>query len=188
MNFVTVLFAVFFVITRNLMIFPFWLITREAMHTEAYRSCKLELPLINWAFMPPCLILDMLNVYWAGKTFRIGWRSLKSLWQADWRSDIHRAHSRLRRRLKRFSRTSTVDEEDDSVANRTGVRVRKMAGMVAKHLPAIDSFIYESSSSSGDEYDDSQDEGEDSTMLTAPPPPPPIPSSPRRTSRGRKQL
>lgn len=111
---VTLMFALLFAITRNLMIIPFWYISYRAYHSPAYNICVQYIPGIKLMFISCCLILDILNIYWASRAYRIGFRSAKLLWSADWRADISSAKAKLRKRLLRL-RLRTLSDSVEHV-------------------------------------------------------------------------
>ncbi|KAF6776799.1 hypothetical protein AHF37_03544 [Paragonimus kellicotti] len=158
---VTLMFAILFAITRNLMIVPFWYIAYQAFTSPAYMAAQSAVPWINWAFVMPPLTLDILNLYWARKTYRIGWRAAKTLWHADWRTDIRLAHARLRRKLRRLRQQRS---ESESTELETFRATSSPSSFEEFHLlpDSLDAFILESSSES--EYEAADDE----LMLNSP--------------------
>ncbi|VDP87888.1 unnamed protein product [Echinostoma caproni] len=172
------MFAILFAITRNFMIVPFWWISYRSLSTPGFVTARQAIPWLVVAFVIPPLILDYLNLYWAMKTYRIGWRAAKCLWNADWRSDIRRAHARLRKRLRRIRRRTSSDSASAQTAP-ASVTTAVASGMTSssmdnlQRLPDLpDLFILESSSSSSNyssetEYEPADSEHEFGPLKTA---------------------
>ncbi|KAK4469349.1 hypothetical protein MN116_006910 [Schistosoma mekongi] len=99
---VTFIFAIFFIITRNLMILPFWIIFYASYGSDAYNTVASCVPSIGIIFLSTCGVLDCLNIYWAFRTCRLGHKAAKLLWAVDWRNDIRKARARLHKRLRKF--------------------------------------------------------------------------------------
>ncbi|KER29557.1 hypothetical protein X801_02638 [Opisthorchis viverrini] len=138
---VTLLFAVLFAITRNFMSIPFWFIAYRAFTSTNCSAVRKTIPWLDFAFLPPPLILDCLNIYWASKAYRIGWRAAKTLWHADWRTDIKLAQARFRRKWRRI-RQRQLSESCDQVAPPT------QPVKLQSEPEFVDRFLQESSSSS----------------------------------------
>ncbi|KAH8860094.1 Transmembrane protein 56-B [Schistosoma japonicum] len=99
---VTFIFAIFFIITRNLMILPFWIIFYASYRSDAYNTVASCVPSIGIIFLSTCGVLDCLNIYWAFRTCHLGHKAAKLLWAADWRNDIRKARARLHKRLRKL--------------------------------------------------------------------------------------
>ncbi|CAH8507224.1 unnamed protein product [Schistosoma guineensis] len=97
---VTLIFAIFFIITRNLMILPFWFIAYISYGSDVQKICARSFPLIVPIFVCSCGLLDCLNIHWAFRTCRLGYKAAKLLWTADWQSDICKARAHLHKRLR----------------------------------------------------------------------------------------
>ncbi|CAH8496640.1 unnamed protein product [Heterobilharzia americana] len=108
---VTLIFAIFFIITRNLMIFPFWYIAYITYGSETYKICVEYFPLMNTVFITTCGLLDGLNIHWAFRTYRIGLKSIKILSTADWQGDIRKAQAKLHKRLRNLQKFNTHDNQ-----------------------------------------------------------------------------
>ncbi|CAH8480239.1 unnamed protein product [Schistosoma turkestanicum] len=110
---VTLIFAIFFIITRNLMILPFWLISYVSYRSDPYQICVKSVPLIGPIFLTSCGLLDCLNIYWAFRTCRLGYKAAKLLWTADWQSDIHKARAHLHKRLRNLKQRVVFNAKTD---------------------------------------------------------------------------
>ncbi|CAL8086795.1 unnamed protein product [Calicophoron daubneyi] len=148
---VTLMFAILFALTRNFMIIPFWLIVYQSTYCEAYASSKTMMPWLDVAFVIPCLVLDALNIYWAAKTYRIGWKAAKALWNADWSSDIQLAKTRLRRRLRRLRRRTASDSVDRASLDNQSVNAASPPSEIPNVPPSSSSS---SNYSSDSEYEE----------------------------------
>ncbi|KAA0200214.1 Transmembrane protein 56, partial [Fasciolopsis buskii] len=169
---VTLMFAILFAITRNFMIVPFWWISYRALSSPGFVTARQAIPWLIVAFIIPPLILDILNIYWASKTYRIGWRAAKCLWNADWRTDIRLAHARLRRRLRRLRHRKSSDSANINLAplatSGMAVDISEIPTVTSSSVSnirfesdALDLFILESSSSSSEtEYEPADSEYE----------------------------
>ncbi|VDQ06742.1 unnamed protein product [Trichobilharzia regenti] len=109
---VTLIFAVFFILTRNLMILPFWYISFISYGSEAYKICIQSFPMMTTIFVTTCGLLDCLNIHWAFRTCRIGSKAIKTLSTADWQSDIRKAQARIHKRLRNLHRRVVVTKDE----------------------------------------------------------------------------
>ncbi|CAH8838231.1 unnamed protein product [Trichobilharzia szidati] len=117
---VTLIFAVFFILTRNLMILPFWYISFISYKSEAYKICIQSFPLMTTIFVTTCGLLDCLNIHWAFRTCRIGSKAIKTLSTVDWQSDIRKAQARIHKRLRNLHRrVVTKDARGNNVTSLT---------------------------------------------------------------------
>ncbi|TPP59093.1 Transmembrane protein 56 [Fasciola gigantica] len=168
---VTLMFAILFAITRNFMIIPFWGISYRALSSPGFLTARQAIPWLIMAFTVPPLILDFLNIYWASKAYRIGWRAAKCLWSADWRSDIRLAHARLRKRLRRLRHrksSNSTSIHSSLLGTSAAVDMAETSMITSSSMnnvqlepDALDLFILESSSSSSEtEYEPADSEHE----------------------------
>ncbi|CAH8524171.1 unnamed protein product [Schistosoma rodhaini] len=110
---VTLIFAIFFIVTRNLMILPFWFMAYISYGSDAYKICTRYIPLIVPVFVLSCGLLDCLNIHWAFRTCRLGYKAAKLLWTADWQSDICKARTHLHKRLRNLQQRVAFKAKSD---------------------------------------------------------------------------
>ncbi|VDD78397.1 unnamed protein product [Mesocestoides corti] len=96
---VTLVFSILFAITRNFMVFPYWLFVYVIYGTPKHAAAREQLPYIDVPLFATSLTLDVLNIYWALTVYPIGYKAAYMLYKADWRSDIDRARDRIRCRF-----------------------------------------------------------------------------------------
>ncbi|CDS41107.1 transmembrane protein 56 B [Echinococcus multilocularis] len=96
---VSLIFSIFFAITRNFMIVPYWLFVYSICGTPKHMAAREQLPGMDLPWFVCSLTLDALNIYWALTVYPIGYKSAYMLYKADWRTDFHRARDRIRGRF-----------------------------------------------------------------------------------------
>ncbi|KAH9286191.1 Transmembrane protein 56-B [Echinococcus granulosus] len=96
---VSLIFSIFFAITRNFMIVPYWLFVYSICGTPKHMAAREQLPGLDLPWFVCSLTLDALNIYWALTVYPIGYKSAYMLYKADWRTDFHRARDRIRGRF-----------------------------------------------------------------------------------------
>lgn len=96
---VSLIFSIFFAITRNFMIIPYWSVMYSIYGTPKHMAAREQLPLMDVPLFVSSLILDALNTYWALMVYPIGYKSAYMLYKADWRTDFDRARNRIRGRF-----------------------------------------------------------------------------------------
>ncbi|KAL5970004.1 TLC domain-containing protein 4 [Taenia solium] len=96
---VSLIFSIFFAITRNFMIIPYWSFMYSLYGTPKHIAARERLPNLDVPMFVCSLILDALNIYWALMVYPIGYKAAYMLYRADWRTDFDRARNRIRGRF-----------------------------------------------------------------------------------------
>ncbi|VDM35369.1 unnamed protein product [Hydatigera taeniaeformis] len=96
---VSLIFSIFFAITRNFMVIPYWLFIYSIYGTPKHMAAREQLPGLDVPMFVSSLILDALNIYWALMVYPIGYKAAYMLYKADWRTDFDRVRDRIRGRF-----------------------------------------------------------------------------------------
>ncbi|VDK35532.1 unnamed protein product [Taenia asiatica] len=96
---VSLIFSIFFAITRNFMIIPYWSFMYSLYGTPKHIAARERLPNLDVPMFVCSLVLDALNIYWALMVYPIGYKAAYMLYRADWRTDFDRARNRIRGRF-----------------------------------------------------------------------------------------
>nr|CDS34088.1 transmembrane protein 56 [Hymenolepis microstoma] len=107
---VSLIFSIFFVITRNLMILPYWAFVYNIFGSEGHVKARVRLPGLDISWFFSSLILDALNIYWAIMVYPIGINAAIKLYKADWKTDFDRARDKLRDRFTSARRRAMTNE------------------------------------------------------------------------------
>ncbi|VDO05464.1 unnamed protein product [Rodentolepis nana] len=107
---VSLIFSIFFVITRNLMILPYWGFVYLIFNSEGHVQARARLPFLDISWFVSSLILDALNIYWAILVYPIGINAAVKLYRADWRTDFDRARDKLRDRFTSARRRALTND------------------------------------------------------------------------------
>ncbi|KAL3310811.1 Transmembrane protein 56 [Cichlidogyrus casuarinus] len=136
----SLLFATLFIITRNGLIVPFWMISYGVINTDQHKMLRQRIPFVDlvWLFIPATL--DVLNLYWSLAVYRIGWKAIKFLYTADWKSDLVRARKRLkklrnRQFLWRRNSCDSLNTFGDSIPPLAKRFTRNLSGSSFKYVP-----------------------------------------------------
>uniref|UniRef100_A0A0R3SAT2 G protein-coupled receptor n=1 Tax=Hymenolepis diminuta TaxID=6216 RepID=A0A0R3SAT2_HYMDI len=107
---VSLIFSIFFAITRNLMILPYWAFVYHIFGSEGHVKARARLPGLDISWFLSSLTLDVLNIYWAIMVYPIGINAAIQLYKADWRTDFDRARDKLRDRFTSARRRAMNNE------------------------------------------------------------------------------
>ncbi|KAM7541172.1 hypothetical protein Aperf_G00000032714 [Anoplocephala perfoliata] len=161
---VSMIFSIFFAITRNLMIIPYWTFVYLVFGNEKHAKARTLLPTMDiFMFLAP-LTLDALNIYWAITVYPIGINAAIKLYRADWRTDFDRARNQIQDRF-RSARRRAMNTELLARLRRSAsfTRIQRVWGELKafpREISEIDGFSLSFSERSSPLRHFSDDEGE----------------------------